>query len=307
MQDAQARYEESLDIKDPGARSTTPAAERQSEPAQQTHPTGIPGAKADGGLTESLVARAAQFDIDREDLAGMKPQAVERMVSRLERQAEYEPEPEQHPFAFDPYTGKPLTPQQHEEEDIRYAANLKNEDGTPVEFDDNLVKFLKQQRKELAELKKVTAEQQKAIQFHQQQAQARQNQEDFRALEKCFADDKDYHHVFGEGDAESLVGTSSHRERAEVGTMCDAIRLARHQQGLRPLPMKQLYVAARNAVLRERLQEGKPAQQTIQAYRNRAGQFIAPPTATTREDRSNLSPTEKAVSAVAAAMRNGHN
>jgi hypothetical protein len=303
------RVADSLDIRDPGRPRESPSPEQiQLQQAASQKP--IRGATADGGYTPDLLARAASQQIPEAEARQYQPQHLERLLGRLESQPVFEPdyeeEPQQQPFAFDPYTGQPLQ-QQPQQFNLPPLDPAKYE-GDLVEAWEHNRQLLYQQQQELAEMRGQARAQQQQFQQAQQAARQQQDMRDYNTLEAAIARDESMKDVFGTGPAHQLVGTSHHAARAQVANLMDDMSHGMVRRG-QPVPdVTTLYQMAKQALYGQRGNTG-PQEQTLERMRNRAGQFIARPTATTRADGWEGLPQgeDRAVGAVAQALRNQRN
>lgn len=292
-QDAKTKFEDSLDIRDPGQPKPDDAPAAPEKPAPRT----IPGATPDGGLTEELLDRAVAIDIPEVEARAMQPATLRRMVTRLEQASgQRQPQPQLAPAQPPQFQPEPL-PLEDEFDSLPQL--------DPEKYEPELVQALQardrhfQERVKRAEQQALQTQQQ--FQAQAQQVAARENQRQFNQLEKLFQDDKDMVDVFGDGKAHELVGTKSHAARQRVAVRMDSIAREYVQSGQQPPAIEELYEEAKAGLYRDHSAK-KAERKVAEKAKARAGQFIARPTA------SNVSSelpkgVERAEQAVAAKLR----
>lgn len=312
------RLSDSLDIRDPGQQRQTPESQVQAPlvAAQRSAgPTTLPGATPDGGLTPDLLGRASQFGISAEDARQTAPGVLSRLLDRLEYQGQQQqwqqPEPEPDygsDFLFDPYTGQSYQQQNQLPELPRLDPNaVVPELAEPW---NQMVDYLQQQQAIIAEQNQRLANTEQQFQQHAQAIQQQQNARDFQTLEGLIQKDDGYRDVLGEGPLQNIQGTRQHAARAEIANMMDAMRVNYAQRGQPSPDIETLYNRAKVAIHGDRQAQQQVQQagnQVIERMRDRSGQFIRRPTATTRASDDLPHGVERAERAVASAMRNGTN
>ncbi len=291
------RLSDSLDIRDPSVPREPAPAETPKSSTQQ--PQMIAGASADGGITSDLLDRAVQVGISLDDAKAYTPASLLKTIGLLEsRQYEpeyYEPEPQQQQSQW--------TPEGYIEQLQSRLPPLGAEDGMEVDSKLAASIYARDQayQQELAQLH----QQNQQILAQQQQAQAaqqrRESEQQYRSLESLMQKDADYKDVLGEGPAASLVGTRHHIVRSQIANTMDDLAAGYQRRGQVVPDTETLYAKAKVVVVGDRAAV-KQQQTTIERLRARNGQFIAPPTATTR-NREDGTPTDRAVRAVAAKLR----
>jgi hypothetical protein len=134
-----------------------------------------------------------------------------------------------------------------------------------------------------------------------QREQQRQHEADFDAIEKCFAEDKDFKDVFGEGPGRQL-DPATRAKRVEVAEMVDAIRDMDLAKGRRVRSIESAYKQARAALHSDRI--AKQVESGISdRVRAANGQFMSRATAVTREGSDLPHGKERAIAELTDLMR----
>ncbi len=291
--EAKAAIEAEYAVVDPGA------PKPPEEPEEHVTPSGSSPRKPDTikGTSveppEELLRRAEQAGISAEEARATPPSILRRLLDRHEPIFEPEPEPPAQQFLFDPYTGQPL--QKPQEQAFQFP------ELDPEKYEPELVAAVAQQNEFLQRMAEQNRQLEQALNQQTAAQQQRQSQDDFRTVEKLFQSDEDYADLFGKGPASSL-DSAAHRARAEVAVLMDDMANGYRSRGQAPPDVETLYERAKYALHGQRTADRLAEKKVMDRIRNREGQFVKRPTATTRNNEPPPGP-DRAVSAVSRLLR----
>lgn len=284
--DARQAQIDSLDIRDPGQVRRTPPPSQEPTPSPVAAPS-IPGATADGGYTEELLDRAHAAGIPEHEARQYPAPLLEKAVSQIEQAySQFEPEPQ---FPQQQFQQQFQQPQQQQQNQLLMPAALPPPKDESIVWDDALVEAWQHNQNVLQQQMQINAAlYQEQQQMRQQLEQLvggsheQQNREDRQTMDRLFSADKEYADVIGQGQFHDVQGTRFQSVRQQVGIRMETI-LAEDEAYGRQRPIDAVYKEAMQSLFGSRAAQ-QQINQLGERLRNRAGQFVARPTQTTRSN-----------------------